>query len=308
MRISKKSLVPMAAKAAAIGLLLAGSAASMAAVTSIDLGGYRLSATYALPAITTAEASAITYNWDTGTLFVVGDEGTALVEVSNTGMQLSLMALFGFDDTEGLTYVGNGQFVITEERQRDAYLLTYGAGGSATRASLPGVDLGTTIGNSGIEGISYDPRDGSFVTVKEIFPQEVNAHQIDFDAGTATSVSIFTPNLGVIDLSDVQLLATVASLAGSSAADNLLILSQESSRLLEVDRLGNILSEFDLSGLADSIEGVTITPDRTIYLVAENGSNPLMYELQPVPLPAAVWLFGSGLVGLIGLRRKMPAR
>jgi len=29
-------------------------------------------------------------------------------------------------------------------------------------------------------------------------------------------------------------------------------------------------------------------------------------DLAAVPVPAAVWLLGSGIVGLAGLRRKMP--
>lgn len=42
-----------------------------------------------------------------------------------------------------------------------------------------------------------------------------------------------------------------------------------------------------------------LDPTRTTY-------NNLVFDvtLQPVPLPAAAWLFGSGLVGLIGLGRK----
>jgi uncharacterized protein YjiK len=32
-----------------------------------------------------SEASAVTYNWDTDTLFIVGDEGTSLVQVTKTG-------------------------------------------------------------------------------------------------------------------------------------------------------------------------------------------------------------------------------
>ena len=35
------------------------------------------------------EASAVTYNWDTDTLFVLGDGGTSIVEVSKTGQLIS---------------------------------------------------------------------------------------------------------------------------------------------------------------------------------------------------------------------------
>lgn len=33
-----------------------------------------------------------------------------------------------------------------------------------------------------------------------------------------------------------------------------------------------------------------------------------MYLNQPVPVPAAVWLFGSGLIGLIGVARRKQAK
>ena len=34
-----------------------------------------------------------------------------------------------------------------------------------------------------------------------------------------------------------------------------------------------------------------------------NGSAQIIFQSDPVPIPAAVWLFGSGLLGLAGLRR-----
>src|SRR5262249_55178016 len=39
------------------------------------------------------EASAVTYNWDTDTLFVVGDGGTSVVQVSKTGALINSMTL-----------------------------------------------------------------------------------------------------------------------------------------------------------------------------------------------------------------------
>ena len=108
-------------------------AASMAlpltALAQLDLSQYQLAGRFPLSSAA-SEASAVTFNWDTGTLFVVGDEGDAVVEVSTAGVQLSTMSLTGFDDTEGLTYIGGGQFVIVEERLQDVYRMTYTAGGS----------------------------------------------------------------------------------------------------------------------------------------------------------------------------------
>ena len=290
-------------RAAWLCLGLLAPATAMAAAPNIDLGMYKLVGTYALPAIPASEASAVTYNWDTDTLFVLGDEGDALVEVSKTGAQLSVMTLTGFDDTEGVTYTGNGQFVLTEERLQDAYQMTYVGGGSVDRSALLTSDLGPTVGNIGVEGISYDPLSGDFVYVKERLQQEVNHAQIVFGAAGTTAVvnSLFVPDLGTSDLSDVQLLSIVPGLQGGDDADNLLIYSQESEILLEVDQAGSILSQFDFSSITDDAEGVTIDFDNTIYVV---GEAPAMYVLQPVPLPAAAWLFASALVGLGVLQRR----
>lgn len=305
----KTSTFAAAILAAQAGLALLAPSGASAAITALDLANYTLTGTYTLPGIAAAEASAVTYNWTTDTLFVLGDEGDALVEVNRTGAQIGMMTLTGFADTEGLTYIGGGQFVLTEERLRNAYLLSYSAGGSADSSTLAMADLGATVGNTGIEGISYDPRDGSFITVKEINPQEVNRNVIDFGAGTAAVTGLFTPNLGVIDLSDVQVLATVPSLTGTADEDNLLVFSQESARLLEVDRSGNVLSQYDFSALADSAEGVTIDANGNIYVVAENGDDPLLFELSPapVPLPPALVLLGSALAGLAGVMRRRKA-
>jgi uncharacterized protein YjiK len=310
----KKSLT---AKVAMLGLILATPLTASAAISSLNLSNYTVTGTYALPG-SAPEASAITYNWDTKTLFVLGDEGDALVEVSKTGAQLSVMTLNNFNDTEGVTYIGNGQFVLTEERLRDAYKLTYTAGGSANRTALAAADLGTTIGNIGIEGISFDPRDGSFLTVKEKDPQGVDKNVISFGTpggaqGSAAISSLFSPNLGVIDLSDIQVLATVPSLIGGADENNLLIVSQESGRLLEVSRTGTILSSLSLGNLSGNIEGVTIDSDGNIYLAAE-ASNAIggstMFVLSApsqVPLPASLPLLGSALGGLLVMRRRRAA-
>ncbi|MEW5788760.1 MAG: SdiA-regulated domain-containing protein [Pseudomonadota bacterium] len=274
---------------------------ALAAPSGLDLGDYSLTATHALPAVAASEASAVTWNWDSNTLFVLGDEGDALVEVDLLGNQLSVMTLTGFDDTEGVAYVGNGQFVITEERLQDAYLLDYSAAGSAARSSLASSSLGPTVGNIGIEGIAYDPLTGGFVAVKEKSPQAVYAVTLNY-GGDAAVTSLFSPDLGVLDLSDVQVLSGV--LAGTADQDNLLVFSQESAMLLEISRTGQILSSLSLAGVADNIEGVTMDSLGNIYLV---GENPSLYVLSaPVPEPEtyALMLAGLGLVGFMARRRR----
>jgi hypothetical protein len=295
-----------------IARTLAGLAAvftpALALAAPLNLANYAHVATFALPAVSAAEASAVTYNWDTGSLFVLGDEGDALAEVSTSGVELGVMTLTGFDDTEGLTYLGSGQLVLVEERLRDAYLLSFSAGGSVDRSALSTADLGTTVGNIGIEGISYDTTSGTYFTVKETSPQEVNQATISFGApGTAVVTSLFAPSLGVTDLSDVQVLSRVTSLTGTPDQENLLIYSQESRRLLEVSRAGGILSQFDFRSLSTSAEGVTIDGAGTIYLVDES---PNLYVLRPVPEPLALISCAAGLVGTLLIRsvRRFPRR
>jgi uncharacterized protein YjiK len=90
--------------------------AAASAQTQLDLSRYRPTATIGLPSPAANEAFAATYNWDTGNLFVLGDEGDALMQVIRSGAFVDSMTLTGFDDTEGITYIGGGKFVITEER------------------------------------------------------------------------------------------------------------------------------------------------------------------------------------------------
>jgi len=276
-----------------------------AAITHVDLSHYFLDNTYALPAAAD-EASGVTYNWDTDTLFVIGDEGDALVEVSLTGTLVSQMTLIGptspEDDTEGVTYIGDGKFAIVEEREQDVFELPYVAGGSADFADLPRVSLGPNVGNKGFEGISYEPSTDAFFIVKEKDPQGAFVATIDFAAETGTINELFTPNLGVSDLSDIQALSTVPSLAGRPDADNLLIFSQEAELLMEVSRTGAILSTFDFDLLADDAEGVTLGPDGTIYVV---GERPELFVLKPIPEPGTATLALGGLAGA-ALRRRRP--
>lgn len=157
----------------AIVLALASVAAS---AQSFSLSNYSVQNTYGLDlsvgAVSGLEGSAITYAQDRGTLFFVGDEGKGVVEISKTGTALGSMAFTGWgtkstkdgNDSEGLAYLGNGVLAVAEERLQNIYKFNYVAGGSVDLGTVPYASVGPTIGNIGIEGLSYDARNGSFVT------------------------------------------------------------------------------------------------------------------------------------------------
>jgi len=165
-------------KQLALAAALAAAAAAAPAQTSIGLQNYAVSGNYTLPALNGLglEASAVTYARDRGTLFVVGDEGLGVVEYSLTGQFIGSQA---FDwagtgstnnDAEGLTYIGNGQLVVVDERPQIAYSFTYAAGGTVALATTPRASVGSTtgsVGNVGTEGISYNATTGTFFTVKQ---------------------------------------------------------------------------------------------------------------------------------------------
>jgi uncharacterized protein YjiK len=307
--------------AATAGVLVRDVAA--APLTGVDLSKYVRVGRFDLPepsrtpapanSLLAQEASSVTYNWDTDTLFVVGDGGTSVVQVTKTGQLINSMTLppgsspqgTEFYDTEGIAYVGGGQFVMTEERDRQVVRFTYVAGGTLTRAAAQTVKLGTTIGNIGLEGVTNDPLTGGLILVKEKQPQSIFQTGVNWALGTATngsattdeSIDLFNPALaGTADFSDVFALANVSTLTGPDSS-HLLVLSQESGKIVNVDRSGVVSSSLTIQAdpgnplsVADQThEGVTMDNDGTIYTVSEDGggdiTHPQLWVYKPTDAP-----------------------
>ncbi len=274
---------------------------------TIDLSRYVRVGRYDLPeptrttppngiSLLAQEASGVAYNWDTDTLFITADGGTSIVQVSKTGQLIDSMTLAAgsspqgtdFYDPEGITYVGNGKFVISEERDRQLVLFTYAAGTTLARSGAQTVKLGTFVQNIGTEGLSFDPLTGGFICLKETQPQGIFQTTVDFVAGKASngsptnenSTNLFDPALlNLLDLADVFALSNLPALEGRPEASHLLVLSQESGQILNVDRAGNIHSSLTiitdpgnpLDVPAQQHEGLTMDRAGNLYVVSENG-------------------------------------
>lgn len=274
------------------------------AETAVDLSRYVRVGRFSLPhpSVVSApanndlseEASGVTYNWDSDTLFTIGDTGTSVTEVTKTGGYVSTMTLQGFGDPEGITYIGGGQFVFTDERVREVVKFTYVAGGTLLPGAAQIVKLGTTIGNIGLEGLTYDPQTSGFIVVKEADPQGIFQTTVDFGAGTASngspttenSINLFAPGLvSLEDMSDVFAFSNLPALTGHPNTGHLLILSQESGMVRHVDRTGNVLSTMTLVADAgnpltiqnQTQEGITMDRQGNIYIVSENGGGDILH-------------------------------
>lgn len=292
----------------------------MTSTATVDLFRYQLLGRFDLPepTRTTAplgnllaqEASAVTYDWDRDSLFVLGDGGTAIVQISKTtGALIDTMTLAPgsspqgteFYDPEGLTYIGAGLFVLVEERDRQAVQFTYNAGTVLTRSNTKTVKLGVTVGNIGLEGVSWDPYSSGYVFVKEISPEGIFQTAINFESGTASngspttvnSVNLFDPTLvGLLDFADVFALSNLPSLAPGADYQNLLVLSQEESKIVNISRTGVISSSLQLQsapGISISLpdqqtEGLTMDRDGFLYVVSENGGGDFNHP--------QLWIYG----------------
>src|SRR5262249_28377266 len=84
-------------------------------VRSVDLSRYVRVGRFNLPeptrttppdsvSLLAQEASAVTYNWDTDTLFVVGDGGTSVVQVTKTGALINSMTLAPGNSPQGTEF------------------------------------------------------------------------------------------------------------------------------------------------------------------------------------------------------------
>lgn len=254
---------------------------AVASVGSLNLHRY---VSYS-PPVTIAgvynNASGLTYNPQTNTLFAVINNPEKIVEIDAQGNTLRQVLLEGFEDTEAITYLGNGDYAVVEERRRSIVIAhisfdTRVLKRSEQRSlSLPR----TAANNNGFEGIAVDSNTGRLYISNEKAPREL--FQLDGFVESSPHMSVSYP----WDIEEAPLgNDDISGLYFDHHRNHLLLLSDESKQLVEANLRGDKVSELDLSSrnpsLAQDIpqaEGITLGENNTLFILSEPN---LLYKFE----------------------------
>lgn len=222
-----------------------------------------------LPGMEKDEASDVSYDPQTKTLFSVMGKNPFLVELTLQGDVLRKMPLVGWSNPEGVTVMGNGLLAITDERQ---HLLSIVKVDADTRelniANFPKYDLGPSKNqNKGFEAVVWDARRQQLLLGEErppaLFSWKSDGSQVL--KGDKQKLS-----------SDALDVRNLSALAIDPRTGHTLVLSADSHLLLELDEKGEQVSFMTLlggfNGLKKTIpraEGVTMDEAGTLYMVSE---------------------------------------
>ncbi|KRP63179.1 SdiA-regulated domain-containing protein [Pseudomonas trivialis] len=222
-----------------------------------------------LPGMEGDEASDVSYNPQSKTLFSVMGKNPFLVELSLQGDVLRKMPLNGWNNPEALTVMENGLMAVVDERQHSLTIVKIDANTTAlNKADFPSYDLGPSKDqNKAFEAVAWDSRNQQLVLGEERPPALFTWKSDGSQTLVGAKQKLSSNELDVRNLS---------ALAVDPRTGHLLVLSADSHLLLELDEHGRQVSFMTLlggfNGLKNTIpraEGVTMDDEGTVYMVSE---------------------------------------
>lgn len=242
---------------------------------SIWLPGYRaVIQAKPLTGLEKSETSGLIWSPLSNTLFTVTGRIPKLVELSLDGEVLRVVELRGFSDPEGVEVLSDGRIIIIDERRAQMSVFYLPLDAQFIDAdSVPSISLGRSRAhNKGFEGVAWDGRQQRMLLAKERSP--FGLFSLPFPEAGHVPVATLEP---LQELSSKQIfMRDFSSLAVDQRTGHLLVLSDESRMLLELDEAGNPVSFISLAmgfnSLTRSIkqaEGVAMDGEGTIYIVSE---------------------------------------
>ncbi|MDH6165242.1 uncharacterized protein YjiK [Variovorax boronicumulans] len=266
--------------------------ASQWAGNSLWLPGYRVAVEGVPIQGLTRNASGLTFNTETGTLFTVINRPPQIAELTTEGRLLRVVALDGVKDPEGITYVQGDSYVISDEDSHRMYWVQIGRDTQRVSvAGRPSLGIGIDkLHNSSFEGVSWDGVHKRLYVVREKLPMRVLV---------ITGLDPATPSTGFnIDISEWKssragslFMSDLSSVTLHEQTGHLLLLSDESALIAEYAPDGRPVSMLPLwrgfNGLQRKVpqpEGLAVGPDGKLYLLSEPN---LFYRFERASASAA---------------------
>lgn len=226
--------------------------------------------------------SGITYNSDTNTYFLIQNNYGKIFEYDRSfkaPLRTIQMLNLIDKDTEDIVYLGSDRFAIsTEENHILIFSITPGqttVDMNLARADVQGFTLpAPKKDNKGLEGVCFNPKSttgrGTFYAVQEQKPKRIFSFtwpRVDIDFGSSRGFGLTEPYDA--DALLKHRLSDLSACTVDAESGHLLLLSHESSRLMELSPTGQILQMLEIPAVASQYEGVTFGPDRELVLVSE---------------------------------------
>ncbi|AQT12699.1 SdiA-regulated domain-containing protein [Pseudomonas protegens] len=222
-----------------------------------------------LPGMERDEASDLSYNPQTKTLFSVMGKYPFLVELSLQGDVLRKMPLVGWSNPEGVAVLENGLLAIVDEREHSLVIVKVdGSTRSLNVADFPKYDLGPSADqNKAFEAIAWNPRKQQLLLGEERPPA--------LFTWSSDGSQVLKGNKQKL-ASDELDLRNLSALGIDPRTGHTLVLSADSHLLLELDEQGEQVSFMALlggfNGLEKTIpraEGVAMDEAGNLYMVSE---------------------------------------
>ncbi len=224
----------------------------------------------------TDNASGITWSPITNSLFIVINGQNEVFELTLDGDIVRRIPLRNFRDVEAITWVGDDQFIVADERDQSLVKLTITPETSElNKQDFPSFTMGFESGdNKGFEGVAWDPTDNAIFVVRERDPMRLYKVYGLVSDGSPSQVSIKKSK--ALSKAAKKRNNDLSGLHFDHNSGNLLVLSHESNLVSEINARGDNISFLELGkgwhGLDNTVpqaEGITMDDNGNLYVISE---------------------------------------
>ncbi len=230
------------------------------------------------------DLSGVTYNYDTDTYFVIQNKTPVITELSKdfkkTLRRIELKNILD-TDTEGIVYLGNNEFAISSEEKNLVTLLTI-------KSNEKMIDLNPVNNkniqlmylpkaskrNRGLEGVCFAKKTDSETNVLFAVQEDKPKHLFRWIRPATKNHITDSSQLQLKEPFSVEknykhLLNDLSDCTIDDLTGNIILLSHESSRAVELNSQGTMISQLELPAVATQYEGITIGPGNELILASE---------------------------------------